>query len=86
MQKNTPYPTLSQSHQMIDAKNASAAMHLPHYWFANPLMRKRYRIPHYRLGGSVRYRHNELLTWAQRSRALSNSSSPCSSYLQEIAQ
>lgn len=50
---------------MIDAKHASAALRLPYYWFADHSMRRRYRIPHYLLGGLVRYRLSELSLWAQ---------------------
>lgn len=48
---------------MIDAKQASAALRLPYYWFADHNMRARYRIPHYLLGGLVRYRLSELAAW-----------------------
>lgn len=49
---------------MVDAKAASAALRLPYYWFADQAMRSRYRIPHYLLGGLVRYRMAELQAWA----------------------
>ncbi len=49
---------------MVDAKSASAALRLPYYWFADQAMRSRYRIPHYLLGGLVRYRMSELQAWA----------------------
>jgi hypothetical protein len=52
---------------MIDAKQAAAALRLPYYWFADPQMRSKYRIPHYLLGGLVRYRLSELSAWAARS-------------------
>jgi hypothetical protein len=52
---------------MIDAKQAAAALRLPYYWFADPQMRSKYRIPHYLMGGLVRYRLSELSTWAARS-------------------
>ena len=42
---------------MIDAKQAAAALRLPYYWFADPQMRSKYKIPHYLMGGLVRYRH-----------------------------
>jgi hypothetical protein len=54
---------------MIDAKQAAASLRLPYYWFADPAMRNRYRIPHYLLGGLVRYRLSELSAWAARSTA-----------------
>ena len=53
--------------QMIDAKQAAASLRLPYYWFADPAMRSKYRIPHYLLGGLVRYRFSELSAWAARS-------------------
>ena len=41
---------------MIDAKQAAAALRLPYYWFADHAMRRKYQIPHYLMGGLVRYR------------------------------
>ncbi|AAU91237.1 conserved hypothetical protein [Methylococcus capsulatus str. Bath] len=55
---------------MIDAKQAAAALRLPYYWFADHAMRSKYRIPHYLLGGLVRYRLSELSAWAARSAAV----------------
>jgi len=52
---------------MIDAKQAAAALRLPYYWFADHAMRSKYRIPHYLMGGLVRYRLSELSVWASRS-------------------
>lgn len=49
---------------MIDAKQAACSLRLPLYWFADPKMRAKHRIPHYLLGGLVRFRTNELSTWA----------------------
>ena len=54
---------------MIDAKQAAAALRLPYYWFADHAMRTKYRIPHYLMGGMVRYRLSELSAWAARSTA-----------------
>ena len=54
---------------MIDAKQAAAALRLPYYWFADPQMRSKYKIPHYLMGGLVRYRPSELSAWAARSNA-----------------
>jgi hypothetical protein len=54
---------------MIDAKQAAAALRLPYYWFADHAMRTKYRIPHYLMGGLVRYRLSELSAWAARSAA-----------------
>jgi hypothetical protein len=55
---------------MIDAKQAAAALRLPYYWFADHAMRTKYRIPHYLMGGLVRYRLSELSAWAARSTAV----------------
>lgn len=52
---------------MIDAKQAACALRLPLYWFGDPKMRAKHRIPHYLLGGLVRFRMNELSTWAANS-------------------
>lgn len=50
---------------MIDARDASFALRLPYYWFSDQAMRKAKRIPHYEIGGLIRYRMSELTTWAQ---------------------
>ena len=55
---------------MIDAKQAAAALRLPYYWLADHTMRNKYRIPHYLMGGLVRYRLSELSAWAARSAAV----------------
>src|SRR5574340_130635 len=55
---------------MIDAKQAAAALRLPYYWFADHAMRTKYRIPHYLMGGLVRYRLSELSAWAARTAAV----------------
>jgi hypothetical protein len=55
---------------MIDAKQAAAALRLPYYWFADSQMRSKYKIPHYLMGGLVRYRPSELSAWAARSTAV----------------
>jgi len=60
---NTP-----QAEPMVDAKQAAAAMCLPYYWFADPAMRQRYRIPHYQIGALIRYRLSELSLWMANSR------------------
>ena len=54
---------------MIDAKQAACALRLPLYWFGDPKMRAKHRIPHYLLGGLVRFRMHELSTWAANSSA-----------------
>ena len=55
---------------MIDAKQAASALRLPYYWFADQAMRTKYRIPHYLMGGLVRYRLSDLSAWAARSTAV----------------
>lgn len=54
---------------MIDAKQAATALRLPYYWFGDAQMRSKYRIPHYLIGGLVRYRPSELSAWAARNQA-----------------
>ena len=67
----TDHSTPAQSVEpMIDAKQAAAALRLPYYWFADHAMRSKYRIPHYLMGGLVRYRLSELSAWAARSAAV----------------
>jgi len=51
---------------MINARQASYALHLPYYWFADPQMRKTKKIPHYQLSRLVRFRISELLEWQTR--------------------
>ena len=58
---------------MIDAKQAACALRLPLYWFGDPKMRAKHRIPHYLLGGLVRFRMHELSTWASNSSATGDS-------------
>ena len=66
---NTGNAIVADDEPMIDAKQAAAALSLPYYWFADHTMRAKYRIPHYLLGGLVRYRMSELSAWAASSRA-----------------
>ena len=54
---------------MIDGKYAACALRLPLYWFNDPKMRAKHRIPHYLLGGLVRFRMGELGIWAAKSSA-----------------
>ncbi len=67
--KNHPTPLTPEiaGEPMIDAKQAAAALRLPYYWFADNTMRAKYHIPHYLLGGLVRYRMSELSAWAANS-------------------
>lgn len=48
---------------MIDAREATSSLKLPYYWFADHSMRTQHRIPHYLLGGLVRFRMSELTRW-----------------------
>ena len=48
---------------MIDAREATSSLKLPYYWFADQAMRTQHRIPHYLLGGLVRFRMSELTRW-----------------------
>ncbi|MBG1252179.1 DNA-binding protein [Burkholderia pseudomallei] len=59
-------PVIGES--MIDARQASYSLRLPYYWFSDRTMRAAKRIPHYLLGGLVRFRLSELMTWAENAR------------------
>ncbi len=58
---------------MVDAKQAACALRLPLYWFGDPKMRAKHRIPHYLLGGLVRFRMQELGRWAANNSTAVNS-------------
>ena len=74
----SPQAAADTGHElMIDAKQSSVALRLPLYWFSDPGMRAKYRIPHYLIGGLVRYRMSELHAWAASNRALKEHD-PCS--------
>ena len=62
-----------ETQPMIDAKQAACALRLPLYWFADQKLRAKYRIPHYLMGGLVRFRMGDLSTWAANSRVVSGS-------------
>lgn len=51
---------------MINARQASHTLCLPYYWFSDRGMRMEKRLPHYCLGGVVRFRLSELLVWANQ--------------------
>lgn len=68
-EQNTQGMVPHSDEPMIDARQASAALRLPYYWFADNTMRTRYRVPHYLLGGLVRFRMSELSAWAASSKA-----------------
>lgn len=54
---------------MVDGRQAAEAFQLPYYWFSDRALRAKCRIPHYLLGGLVRYRLSELTAWAERNQA-----------------
>ena len=58
---------------MIDAKQAACSLRLPLYWFADQKLRAKYRIPHYLMGGLVRFRMSELSSWAANCRVAGGS-------------
>ncbi len=62
-----------EAEPMVDAKQAACALRLPLYWFADQKLRAKYRIPHYLMGGLVRFRMGALSTWAANSRVASGS-------------
>ncbi len=71
---NTPKQEMQiGTEPMIDAKQAACALRLPLYWFGDPKMRAKHRIPHYLLGGLVRFRTQELSAWAANSGATGHS-------------
>lgn len=51
---------------MISPRQAADSLQLPRYWFANPQLRARYRIPHYLLVGLVCFRLSERIAWASQ--------------------
>ena len=66
---NTPKQEFqTEAEPMIDAKQAACALQLPLYWFGDPKMRTKHRIPHYLLGSLVRFRLRDLRAWAADSR------------------
>ncbi len=62
-----------EAQAMVDAKQAACSLRLPLYWFADQKLRAKYRIPHYLMGGLVRFRMAELSTWAASSRVAGGS-------------
>lgn len=59
-----PAPPMDTGEPMIDARQSAVSLCLPYYWFADRTMRAKHRIPHYLLGGLVRFRQSELAAWA----------------------
>ena len=71
MNEDKEQPLLAiTSEGMVDARQASYALRLPYYWFSDRTMRSTKRIPHYLLGGLVRFRMSELTAWAESASAL----------------
>lgn len=60
------HPSTPTGEPMISPRQAADSLQLPRYWFANPQLRARYRIPHYLLVGLVRFRLSELIAWASQ--------------------
>ena len=67
--RHSQSPLPIQLEQMIDAKQAAAALCLPYYWFSDQAMRSKFRIPHYLMGSLVRFRLSELTIWANQNSA-----------------
>lgn len=61
---------------MIDARQSAVALRLPYYWFADPKMRAKYRIPHYLLGGLVRFRLSEIEVWYRQNGRVDEANRP----------
>ena len=57
---------LATDEAMVSPRQAAELLPLPRYWFTNPQLRARYRMPHYLLVGLVRFRLSELTTWASQ--------------------
>jgi len=49
--------------QLLNTRQAAALLNLPQYILAQPIERKRYGIPHYRVGKLVRFKRDELMNW-----------------------
>jgi hypothetical protein len=62
-EKQTLITAQNSGEAMIDARQASYALHLPYYWFADPKMRAAKRISHYQLSRLVRFRLSDLVVW-----------------------
>lgn len=54
----------TEAEAMVDSRQAATALQVPYYWLADRQMRNELRIPHFALGGLVRYRLTELCAWA----------------------
>ena len=67
---NRDLATSVAGESMVDARVAASTLRLPYYWFADNTMRAKHSIPHYVLGGLVRYRLSELCVWAASHGAL----------------
>lgn len=77
MNEHTPsQEMLIEDESMIDARQASYALQLPYYWFADPQMRAAKRIPHYLLSRLVRFRLSELALWYRQNGRVAESGKP----------
>lgn len=66
MNYKTRVPAAVGEEPMIDARQASFSLRLPYYWFSDRKMRAAKQIPHYLLGGLVRFRLSELEAWSAK--------------------
>lgn len=67
---------MSTEEPMLDAREAASALRLPYYWFSDRTMRARKKIPHYVLGGLVRFRLEELTVWAKATGVFTEEEAP----------
>lgn len=66
MTENPIQPVAPIGEPMVDARHACYALNLPLYWFSDPKMREKKRIPHYCFGHTVRFRLSELEAWYEK--------------------
>lgn len=66
---SSPTDPAQLTEPLIHAKQAAAALGLPVYWFADPKMRARYRLPHDQFVSRVRFRLSNLQSWSARFRS-----------------
>jgi len=64
------HPSTPTGEPMISPRQAADSLQLLRYWFTNPQLRARYRIPHDLLVGLGRFRLSERIAWASQ-RAIS---------------
>ncbi len=66
MNDQNQLPVDAGDEPMIDARQASYALRLPYYWFSDRKMRAAKQMPHYLMGGLVRFRLSELEAWSAK--------------------